>query len=193
MRSRVLVLTERRVQQLVRAGILTHARSDDDGRELRGCFLWLECVQNYIRYLRQELGSEDVSEGRYLDARSRRMIAIAEREELALRVLKGKLHRAEDVEFFMSNRDTAIRARILAISSRITRILVGKIDPAEIRAIIDAETFSALDELANYDPTQFNEQNEEYLAKLFPEAPAVKPNGNGDGDSEAEEIESDVE
>jgi len=133
------------------------------------------------------------SKGRYLDARSRRMIAIAEREELALRVLKGKLHRAEDVEFFMSNRDTAIRARILAISSRITRILVGKIDPAEIRAIIDAETFSALDELANYDPTQFNEQNEEYLAKLFPEAPAVKPNGNGDGDSEAEEIESDVE
>ena len=121
------------------------------------------------------------------------MIAIAEREELALRVLKGKLHRAEDVEFFMSNRNTAIRARILAISSRITRILVGKIDPAEIRAIIDAETFSALDELANYDPTQFNEQNEEYLAKLFPEAPAVKPNGNGDGDSEAEEIESDVE
>jgi hypothetical protein len=60
LRSRVLVLTERRVQQLVRAGILKHARSDDDGRELRGCFLWLECVQNCIRYLRQELGSEDV-------------------------------------------------------------------------------------------------------------------------------------
>ncbi len=35
LRSRVLVLTERRVQQLVRAGILKHARSDDDGRELR--------------------------------------------------------------------------------------------------------------------------------------------------------------
>jgi hypothetical protein len=37
----------------------------------------------------------------------------------------------------MSNRHSAIRARILAISSRITRLLVGKTDPVEIRAIID--------------------------------------------------------
>jgi len=36
----------------------------------------------------------------------------------------------------MSNRHSAIRARILAISSRITRLLVGT-DPVEIRAIID--------------------------------------------------------
>jgi hypothetical protein len=49
------------------------------------------------------------------------MYALAESEELRLKVLKGALHRAEDVQHFMSNRDSEIRARILAISSRITR------------------------------------------------------------------------
>ena len=55
--------------------------------------------------------------------------------------------------------------------------------------VIDAETFAVLDELAAYDPAAFNEQNEAYLAKLFPEASAAKPNGNG----ENEAIESDTE
>jgi hypothetical protein len=114
------------------------------GHELRGRFHAIPNIQNYIRYLREELGSEDVTETRFLDARSRGMAAMASAEELRLDVLRGKLHRAEDVEFFMSNRDSAIRARILAIASRITRILVGKTDPVEIRAIIDAETLAVL-------------------------------------------------
>ncbi len=137
--ARVLILTERRVQRLVRSGVLKHAYDQDDGHELRSRFLWFESIQNSIRYLRAELGSPDVTEGRYLDSRSRRMAAMASAEELRLDVLRGKLHRAEDVEFFMANRDSAIRVRILAISSRITRILVGKTDPIEIPSIIDAE------------------------------------------------------
>lgn len=189
--AKIILLSERRIQQLVRAGILKHAFDEDSGRELRGRFHAIPNVQNYIRYLRQEFGSEDISETRFLDARSRRMAAMASAEELRLAVLRKELHRGEDVEFFMSNRDTAIRARILAISSRITRLLVGKTDPVEIRSIIDAETFAVLDELSSYDPTQFSQASEEYLAKLFPEAPAAKPNGNVDGEDEA--IESDAE
>lgn len=75
--------------------------------------------------------------------------------------------------------DSAIRARLLAISSRVTRLLVGQTDPNAIPTIIDAEILAVLDELAAYDPLQFNEQNEAYLAKLFPEQSATKPNGNG--------------
>lgn len=102
--AKIILLSERRVQQLVRAGVLKHAYDEDDGHELRGRFHAIPNVQNYIRYLREELGSEDVTETRFLDARSRRMAAMASAEELRLGVLRRQLHRAQDVEYFMSNR-----------------------------------------------------------------------------------------
>jgi phage terminase Nu1 subunit (DNA packaging protein) len=181
--AELLLLSERRIQQLTRAGVLKHAYDEQDGHELRGRFRWVEAIQAYIRYLRQEFGSEDVTETKFLDARSRRMIAVAEAAELQLAVLKGKLHRTEDVEFIMTNRDSAIRARLLAIPARVGRLLVGQTDLNEIRDLLNAESYSALNSLVAYDPSVFSEQNEEYLAHLF-SAPAAKladsNGGNGD-------------
>jgi hypothetical protein len=128
-----------------------------------------------------------LTETNYLAARGRRMVAGAETEELMLAVLKGRLHRSEDVEYCTATRDSAIRARLLAISSRITRLLVGKVDPVEIRGIIDAEVLAVLDELRAYDPREFNEQNEAYLARYFSPGDATKePNGHGNGNSQGE-------
>jgi hypothetical protein len=120
------------------------------------------------------------------------MHAIAEEAELRLKVIKGKLHRAEDVEFLMTQRDTAIKAQFLAIPSRTARLLVGKTDYQEIYNLLMAEVLAVLENLSGYDPRAFNEQNEKYLAGLFPEAPTAKPNGNGSG-GESEETESDLE
>jgi len=184
--AKILLLSERRIQQLVRAGILKHAFDEDDGRELRGRFQAIPNVQGYIRFLRQELGSDDATETRFLDARSRRMIAMAEREELSLKVLKGKLHRAEDVEFLMTNRDTAIKSQVLALPSRTARLLIGKTDYQEIYNLLMAEVVALLENLAGYNPHLFHELNEEYLAKLFPPAPAVPTNGDSE---EAERVD----
>jgi hypothetical protein len=107
------------------------------------------------------------------------MIAVAEAAELQLAVLKGKLHRTEDVEFIMTNRDSAIRARLLAITARVGRLLVGQTDLARIHELLNAEIYSALDSLFAYDPGVFSEQNEEYLAHLFPAAAAKLANSNG--------------
>ena len=188
--GQVLLLSPRRIQQLIDEGVITRAIDPETGAELRGRFYLVQAVNAYVRYLRNQIDSSDGSETKFLDARSRRMIAVAERAELQLRVLKGKLHRAEDVEYFMSNRDSAIRARLLAISSRITRLLVGQTDPVGIRAIIDTEILAVLDELSSYYPLQFNEQNEAYLSKLFPAV--AKSNGNGENES-LEETEADGE
>jgi phage terminase Nu1 subunit (DNA packaging protein) len=192
--ARLLLLTERRIQQLVRSGILKHAYDPDNGHELRGRFHFVECNHAYIRYLRNEFDSGDVSETRFLDARSRRMVAMAEREELALRVLRGKLHRAEDVQFVMTNRDSAIKAQLLGIPSRVARLCLGKSDYKEVYDIINDAILAALELLAAYNPHTFNEHNEKYLATLFPEAVAAKPNGNGEGerieDTEATETDA---
>ena len=74
-------------------------------------------------------------------------------------MLKGKLHRTEDVEFIMTNRDSAIRARLLAIPARITRLLIGKTDPNEIRDLLNAKIYGALNSLVAYDPAVFSKQN----------------------------------
>jgi phage terminase Nu1 subunit (DNA packaging protein) len=155
--ARLLLLTPRRVQQLIEEGVLRRARDPDTGDELRGRFHSIECVQSYIRYLRQELGSPDVTETKFLDARSRRMTAQAQLAELRLAALKGAYHRAEDVEFLMTNRDTAIKAQFLAIPSRVARLLVGKTDFQEIYNLLMAELLAVLENLSAYDPRAFNE------------------------------------
>jgi len=130
--AKFLLLTPRRVRQLTAEGVFTRARDSETGEFLRGRYSLFETTHAYIKFLRE--GKLDDPDGsNYIRSRSRRMHSLAEEATIRVQILKGKVHRSEDVEFFMSNRDTAIRARILAISSRITRMLVGKTDPAEIR------------------------------------------------------------
>ena len=180
--ARLLLLTERRIHQLVRAGILKHAHDPDDGHELRGRFNLVESVAAYIRYLRNELGSDDAVETRYLEGRSRRMVASAQEAELRLGALKGKLHWAQDVEFVMTTMLTSLKSRLLSIPSRVTRLLIGKTVFQEIHDLLQGEIELALRELSEYDPNSFTQANEEYLSqKLFPEPEAAK--GNGDHDA----------
>jgi hypothetical protein len=75
-----------------------------------------------------------------------------------------------------------IKARLLAIPSRVTRLLVGKVDANEIREILNQELFAVLDELSAYDPAAFSEQNEEYMAHLFPASDRLAKGTNGNGD-----------
>jgi hypothetical protein len=134
--GQVLLLSPRRIQQLIDEGVITRAIDPETGAELRGRFYLVQAVNAYVRYLRIQIDSSDGSETKF---------------------------------------------RLLAISSRITQLLVGQTDPVGIRAIIDAEILAVLDELSSYYPLQFNEQNEAYLSKLFPAV--AKSNGNGENES----------
>ena len=53
-------------------------------------------------------------------------MARAETEELRAAELKRKLHRTEDIEFIFTNIFTSIRSKLLAIPSRLTRLIIGK-------------------------------------------------------------------
>jgi phage terminase Nu1 subunit (DNA packaging protein) len=182
--ARLLLLTERRIQQLVRADILKHAFDEDSGRELRGRFRFVPNLHAYLKYQRNELGGDDVTETRYLNARSRRMSALAEAEELRLKQLKGELHRSTDIEFVMTNIFTAVKARLFSIPSRVTRLLIGKTDFHEIFDLVMREIEGACSELVEVNAAMFAAQNEAYLASLFPNG--AKHNGNGEHEAEAE-------
>jgi phage terminase Nu1 subunit (DNA packaging protein) len=182
--ARLLLLSERRIQQLVRAGILKHAFDEDTGRELRGRFRFVPNLHAYLKYQRNELGSDDVTEIRYLDGRARRMTALAEAEELRLKQLKGKLHRSEDIEFVMTNIFTAVKAKLFSIPSRVTLLLIGKTNFQEIFDLIMREIEAACSELVEINAAMFARENDQYLASLVPND--AKSNGNREHDVEAE-------
>jgi hypothetical protein len=85
---------------------------------------------------------------------------------------------------------SAIRAQLLGIPSRVARLLLGKSDYKEVYDIINDAILATLELLAAYNPHTFNERNEKYLATLFPEATSQKSNGNRENkQSEAEDDE----
>jgi hypothetical protein len=179
--AKLLLLTPRRVRQLTAEGVLTRARDPESGEFLRGRYELFPTLNAYIQFLR-EGRLDDPVETAYTKARSRRMIAEAEQAELRLKVLKGKLHYAEDVEFVMTTMLPAVKARLLAIPSRTTRLLIGKTNFQEIFGLLYGEIELALKELSTYNPSDFAEQNAEYLASV--DAAAVQYNGNGDDDAD---------
>lgn len=186
--AKLFDITERHVNRLTLEGVLARAK-DDNGATIRGRFPLLDNVRAYCKYLRTQARLDDASESKYVMLRNQRMACMGEEAALRLAVLKGKLHRAEDVEFVMTTRDSAIRARLLAMPSRVTRLLVGKTDPNEIRAILNAELFAILEELEAYDPRTFNERNEQYLATLFPAEAFAGSNGEGTDEDGGADIE----
>jgi len=64
----------------------------------------------------------------------------------------------------MTNMLTATESRLLAIPSRVTRLLIGQTEFQKICDLIYGEIEMALKELSDYDPQKFEEANEEYLA-----------------------------
>lgn len=163
--AKLIDITPRHVQQLTADGVLVRAR-DEDGKELRGRYEMVRSVHAYIRFLRARLPVEGASEEEYAQLRTRRMAFESEMAELKLNLLKGKLHRAEDVEFCVTTMITACRARLLSIPSRIARLLIGKKKFKEIFDLIYREIELALRELTGYDANKFSRQTEEYLDSI---------------------------
>jgi hypothetical protein len=141
-------------------GVLALAR-DADGEELRGRYELLPNNIAYIRYLRRQAFLDD-TESQYEQLRTERMAAETEKVKLDLQLFKSQ-HRADDVEFVLTNMLTAAKSRLLAIPSRVARLVVGLTDFQKIYDLIYAEIESALRELSGYNRKMFAKQNQAYL------------------------------
>ena len=75
---------------------------------------------------------------------------------------------------------TAVKSRLLAIPSRVSRLLIGKSDFQEIYSLLTREIEVGLTELSTIDYTMFTKENEAYLAGLSHNG--VKGD-NGDGET----------
>ena len=188
--AKFLLLTPRRVRQLTAEGIFSRAR-DADGEELRGRYSLVATTHAYIRFLR-EGRLDDPREMDLTRSRSRLALARAQEAEMRLAALHGKMHRAEDVEFIITQIYTAVKASLLGLPSRSARLLVGKTDLHAIIAILTDEIHAALAELVEINAAMFNAQNEAYLATLFPEPAPKATNANGNGaEATSDEFDTD--
>jgi hypothetical protein len=141
------VQSERSVQRLVKSGVIRLAK-DRQRRQLKGRFVLGECIPKICEHLRDLATADDPHATAYAEARAARMAAMAEREQLDLRLRRGELHRSDDIQFVIGGMIVAARDRLRAIPSRLMHSLRGETDPLKINKAIGDEIDAALLELS---------------------------------------------
>lgn len=141
-----LGITPRRVQLLAKQGAVVKLR--------RGVYDLEKSVQSYITYKLESL--EESQEQKSLDEiRADHERWKMRKTQLAVRLLEGKLHRAEDVERVWSQSAAAVRSRLLGIPVKAAPQVAGMEDAGEIQQVLQREVAEALNEIAGYDPADF--------------------------------------
>lgn len=153
--AELLGLTPRRIQQLAEEGVIVKAS--------RGQYKAANSIQNYIRYLQDKERAVSDDDIDYFKERALHEKAKREKAELELAVMKGELHRSEDVKFVMNDMIAAFRSKVLSLPSKLAPQLVGKTDMAVVQEYISRETYEALTELSEYEPQSFYAKSAEYV------------------------------
>lgn len=74
--------------------------------------------------------------------------------EIKLQLMRGQVHKAEDVEAVMTNMFVRFKSKMTALPSKLARKLEGK-TRTEIQGILKTDIDNALVELASYSPADF--------------------------------------
>jgi phage terminase Nu1 subunit (DNA packaging protein) len=150
--AQLFSITERRVQQLVKEGVLSATTVKGNLQ-----FNFVYAVQAYIKHLTDRAenrsGTQALSEleRQKLEAEVKYKDAKAAILELEQKELEGLMHRSDDVEAMTTDLIMTIRAMILTLPGRLAVDLANISNPAEIQTRIRAEGNSILDELTNYE------------------------------------------
>ncbi|MFC4403306.1 hypothetical protein [Gracilibacillus xinjiangensis] len=149
----ILGLSPRRIQQL--------AKEDALIRAARGKYDLPSSIQAYLEYMFEREKSEDEldkSEEEALWTRAKRM-----KTELELQIMRGELHRSNDVRLVMNDMLGSFRARLLGLPSKIAPQLLDKDEIPVIKQVLKDAVFEALQELSDYDPNVFYEKSKDKM------------------------------
>lgn len=137
-----LNLTERRVQQLTKEGVIPKAG--------RGEYDLEECSHYYIKYLQENsvsCPSDDA--GSYAEQRTRLVKIQADKVEIEVQQLKRFLISVDEVEKDWASHIASCRSRLLAIPSRCASQVAVIDEVTEIERFLRREIYDALNELSN--------------------------------------------
>ena len=141
--SKFLNLTERRVQQLARDGIIPKAE--------KGKYDLVRSVQRYVQYLQDRAyGSTDAPRDTHHE-RARLIKAQADKTELEVAALRNQLIPIDRIEHDWMQQVSSCRMRLLAIPTKCAFQIAALKEPAEIERFLKAAIYEALTELAHDD------------------------------------------
>ena len=149
-------VTDRRIRQMAEEGTVVRAA--------KGRYKLVESIKNYLLTLKLAAegigvdladGEINFDEEKALHERVKRHIS-----ELKLQVMKGELHKAEDVQIVMMDMLVAFKTKIMSIPSKVAPILENR-EVAFIKERLTKEVIEALNELKDYDPKTF--YSDEYV------------------------------
>lgn len=139
--ARMLMISARRVQQLVNEGVIT--------RQPEGDYLLPEAVAEYYAF--KFKSDEDVD---YWEEKAKHEKAKRELAEIELAAKKGEMHAASDIEEVMVNMLSNLRTQLLGVPSKLAPVLADQ-EAGWIEKILTEEIASRLSELSDYSPELF--------------------------------------
>lgn len=148
--------SERWVRQLADDGIIDRLKS--------GSYELIPTTQKYINHLKlkaeaniDDLSEElDLHEEKTLHEKAKREIA-----EIELALMKGEVHKGENIKYVMTDMLSRVRTKLLGLPSKLSPMLVMRDEASQIKNIMDDEIYDILTELADYSPELF--RGDEYI------------------------------
>jgi phage terminase Nu1 subunit (DNA packaging protein) len=143
-------ITDRRVRQLVEEGVIETVA--------RGKYNLVDATRRYCAFLRQsaEAGADKKNAKlSYDEEHAAHEKVKREKAELQLKVMKGELHRSEDVEEVMTDMITRAKTKLLGLPSKVAPRVMGYKELTKIQAVLQMHIEEALAELADYSPELF--------------------------------------
>jgi phage terminase Nu1 subunit (DNA packaging protein) len=144
--AKLLLITTRQLRNLVERGLPKHGHG-------KNCYyLWAEVFPWYIDYklalAKPQLAPADGETPALHEAQAQKYFAEAQRAEIKLARERGEVVSIKDVEVAVSQANSNVRARMLAITAKLTPTLAATSSKPKVKAILDAEIHEALSELA---------------------------------------------
>lgn len=137
--AKLLMLSERRVQQLTASGVIPKVG--------HGKYELAPAVQAYIRFLQGTKGGEespvDFNVEKALLTKAQR-----EREELELALARKEVAPVKDFERAQSRAFAQIRANVMNVPQRVVLSLLGETDESRFKSALRRELVSALEQSA---------------------------------------------
>ena len=143
--AKLLDLSERRVQQLSREGVIPKAN--------RGQYELIGSVRGYVQYLRDQAAKAQAGAPDYASERARFIRARADLAEIEADEKRGSVLSAEDVEATWVAVLALLRTRLLSLPDRLAPQVHEQTKVADTRNLIRAAIREVLDDLAETDVT----------------------------------------
>lgn len=142
--AKVFNLTERRIQQLARDGVIPKPE--------KGKYDFLGSTRAYIKYLQdRSTGRENEPQDAYVE-RARLLKAQADKTEHEVRVLIGEVITKEEAFLMLTEVISVLRSKFMALPSRAAPELQHLTTYAEIESCLKGNVYEILTEVTRYEP-----------------------------------------